>query len=224
MRKIKQIILIILLIFQYNIIAQNIEYGLGVIGKSESNKFKINHYNNENITSSSNKTKMQLAGGLYAFYSTGNKFMFDVSLVFTNAKNDFNITQNNSTFISSNTRFLENNFNISYFLNNNTHKTRPFIFLGGQLLIRRWGEEVYFNDIMKDTYWPKISTNYQFGIGVKKYTSSSLFIQPFAGIRNGLQLNTIYDVPFNQIFLGVVFGINKKSSHKISNINKCFNF
>ncbi len=192
--------------------AQVSEFRYGVIGKLEYNRLKVESVDNKVSTQFEPGAKP--AGGLYMAKTLGKTFFLDASLVFSRAFYTVNFTRNNATFMDANVRFTEVNMNLNLILNPNAENVNIFIFGGGQLLLRRWGEERFNNAVLPKTYWPSSRFLAQGGLGCKFKSGKSSYFQPFVGFRYALEQQLVYDVPANQYYLGLVFCFGAKGQPK----------
>ncbi|MDI1232667.1 MAG: hypothetical protein PSX81_00140 [bacterium] len=198
--------------------AQVSEWRFGLIGKIAYNRLKLETPDNRVVNQKEPGGKA--AGGFYIARTLGNTFFIDGSVVFTRAMYTPNFTRNNATLIDANIRFTEVNLALNLILNPRSETVNVFLFGGGQLLYRRWGEERFNNAVLANSYWPNSRLLVQAGLGAKCTIRNGLYLQPFIGLRYALEQQLVYDTSMNQYYFGAVlcFGAKGKPKNKY---NKC---
>lgn len=199
-------------IISYSLIQAQGELRYGFITKLEFNRAKIE--NEANQSEVKYQTPVISANGLYLSKSLGNRFFIDASILLSRAKYQLDYRRAGSTFIDADIRHTELNANLNMFLNPHAEKTRFFVFGGGQLLYRRWGQERFDNNIMANTYWPSTRLMLQFGAGSIFSIGKGFYLQPFVGGRYAFEQQLVYDTNFNQLFAGCVLAYQIKGKVK----------
>ena len=196
--------------------AQYREFRYGLIGKMEFNRLKIE--NSENRPEVVYESGAKPAEGIYAAINLRKHWFMDASVLLSRAKYTADYTRAGSTFIDADIRFTQCNLNLNLVLNPDRGKVQVFLFGGGQLLYRRWGEERYINDIVSRSYWPSTRVMAQAGIGFKCAVGRNYYLQPFAGLRYAADQQLVYDASVNQVFAGLVIchGIKGKKKNRYS--------
>jgi hypothetical protein len=198
--------------------AQVSEWRFGVIGKMEYNRLKKETPDNKVV--SQNEPGAKAAGGFYIARTLGNTFFIDGSVLFTRALYTANFTRNNAILIDADIRFTEINLALNLVLNPKSEKVNVFLFGGGQLLVRRWGEERFNNAVVPNAFWPKSRFMAQGGLGAKCTIGNTVYLQPFVGFRYALEQQLVYDTPLNQYYFGVVLCFGAKGQPK-NRYKKC---
>lgn len=198
--------------------AQVSEWRFGMIGKIEYNRLKIETPDNKVV--SKKEAGGKPAAGFYMARTLGNTFFIDGSLAFSRALYTANFTRNNSTLIDADIRFTEINLALNIVLNPRSEKVNLFIYGGGQLLLRRWGEERFNNTVLPNSYWPSSRLLAQTGIGAKCTIGNGTYLQPFVGIRYAFEQQLVYDTPYNQYYFGAVLCFGVKDAPK-NRYKKC---
>jgi hypothetical protein len=212
-------ILLVGFVLKFNsTVAQDKEFRFGLIGKLEFNRLKIE--NTDNVAQVKYQPGAMGAGGLYTAVNLGQRWFLDASVLLSRAKYTVNYSRLNSTFIDADVRFTEMNLNLNLILNPNSENVHLFLFGGGQLLYRRWGEERFINNVIDKSYWPSSRFMAQAGLGAKCAIGNGFYLQPFAGFRYALEQQLVYDASMNQVFAGLVlcYGIKGKPKNRY---NKC---
>jgi len=198
--------------------AQVSEWRFGVIGKMEYNRLKIETPDNKVLNQ--NEPGAKAAGGFYVARTLGNTFFIDGSVVFTRALYTANFTRNSAILIDADIRFTEINLCLNLVLNPKSEKVNVFLYGGGQLLVRRWGEERFNNAVVPKSYWPKSRFMAQAGLGAKCTIGNAVYLQPFVGFRYALEQQLVYDTPLNQYYFGAVLCFGAKGQPK-NRYKKC---
>lgn len=208
-----------LMLFNFQTLnAQVSEWRFGLIGKLEYNRLKLETPDNKVVNQ--NEPGAKAAGGFYISRTLGSAFFIDGSLAFTRAMYTANFTRNNATLIDANIRFTEINLCLNLVLNPRSEKVNVFLFGGGQLLARRWGEERFNNAVVPNSYWPNSRFMAQAGMGAKCAIGNGTYLQPFVGFRYALEQQLVYDTPLNQYYFGAVLCFGVKGAPK-NRYNKC---
>lgn len=198
--------------------AQVSEWRFGVIGKMAYNRLKIETPDNKVLNQ--NEPGAKAGGGFYVARTLGNTFFVDGSVVFTRALYTANFTRNSAILIDADIRFTEINLCLNLVLNPKSEKVNVFLFGGGQLLVRRWGEERFNNAVVPKSYWPNSRFMAQAGLGAKCNIGNAVYVQPFVGFRYALEQQLVYDTPLNQYYFGAVLCFGAKGQPK-NRYKKC---
>lgn len=191
---------------------RNPEFRFGLIGKAEFNRLKIE--NSDNASEVIRQDGAMGAFGLYSALNLGRYWFLDASVLLSRAQYTVNFKRAGAELIDADIRFTQMNLNLNLILNPNSEMIHVFLFGGGQLLYRRWGEERYNNAVVPNSYWPSARILAQAGLGVKCSLGRGFYIQPFAGFRYAVEQQLVYDVSLNQYFAGAVLCYGIKSRIK----------
>jgi hypothetical protein len=195
--------------------AQKQAFRLGLIGKLEFNRLKIE--NTTNQTDVVYEPGAHGAAGLYAAARISKRWFIDASVLLSRASYSPAFIRDNAEFMSADIRFTQMNLCLNMELNPGAQKVNFFVFGGLQMLYRRWGEENYINHVIDRSYWPVTRFMPQAGLGARCALGTS-YLQPFIGLRYAAEQQLVYDTSMNQVFTGLVwcFGIKGKTRDRYS--------
>ncbi|MES2618665.1 MAG: hypothetical protein V4613_12355 [Bacteroidota bacterium] len=212
MRTCKKYLLVILTTINCCCLNAQGELRYGLITKLEFNRAKIENEANKSVVKY--QSPVISANGLYISQSINRRFFVDASVLLSRAKYQLDYRRAGSVFMDADIRFTELNINLNMILNPRAQKLRVFIFGGGQLLYRRWGQERFENDVIANTYWPSTRVMFQFGVGSVFPIGNGFYLQPFVGGRYAYEQQLVYDTNFNQTFVGCVLAYQIKGRVK----------
>jgi hypothetical protein len=194
--------------------AQVSELRVGLMGKIEFNRLRVE--NADNKAGTRFQPGFRSATGFYIAKTMGRMFFADASVLLSRAKYMVNYVHDGSTFMDADVRYTELNLSLNMILNPGSSNVKLFILGGGQLLVRRWGEERFANSVIGNTYWPATRLMAHAGLGAKCNIGSGFYLQPFAGLRYSPDQQLVYDVPINQYYFGAVlcYGIKGKARNR----------
>lgn len=195
--------------------AQKQAFRLGIIGKMEFNRLKIENASRQ--TETVYEPGAHGAAGLYAAAMISKRWFIDASVLLSRASYTPVYISDRAEFTSADIRFTQMNLCLNMELNPAAKKVHFFLFGGVQMLYRRWGEEMYINAVIDRSYWPATRFMPQAGLGARCALGNT-YLQPFMGLRYAAEQQLVYDTSMNQVFTGLVwcFGINGKTRDRYS--------